>query len=119
MASISYSVDGVRPTTVTGESTQITPVPTGITTYTVTATDLVGNVSNPTTITTHVDGTTPSTSVTFPANGGTYNASGWTNGGTSPCGAAGHHLRPGHRHRRRWHPGGECHHPHHHEPGRD
>ncbi len=89
MASLSYAVNGGPPTTVTGESTQITPVPTGITTYTVTATDLVGNVSSPTTITTHVDGTTPSASVTFPANGGTYNASGWTNGGTSPCGAAG------------------------------
>ena len=89
VASLSYSVNGGPPTTVTGESTQITPVPAGVTTYTVTATDLVGNTSSPTTVTTYVDTTTPTASVTFPANGGTYNASAWTNGGTSPCGASG------------------------------
>ena len=89
VASISYSVNGGPPTTVTGESTQITPVPAGVTTYTVTATDLVGNTSSPTTVTTYVDTTTPTASVTFPASGGSYNASTWTNGGTSPCGASG------------------------------
>ncbi len=34
-----------------------------------------------------VDTTPPTVSVTYPANNGNYNSSGWTSGGSTPCGA--------------------------------
>ncbi len=50
-------------------------------------TDNVGNVSTPiSAVPVTVDNTAPSTSVTFPVSGSYYNASGWTNGGSTPCG---------------------------------
>ena len=48
-------------------------------------TDSVPSASIPVT----VDNTSPTVSVTFPVSGSYYNATGWTNGGTTPCGASG------------------------------
>ena len=60
----------------------------GTYTVSVTATDQAGNTSAASTNTFKYDTTAPTVSVTFPANNGNYNASGWTNGGTSPCGSS-------------------------------
>jgi len=61
VASLTYQVPGGQPTPVTGPIT----APSGVTTYTVTATDFVGNVRT-VTVTTQVDTTAPSVVCTGP-----------------------------------------------------
>ncbi len=75
LASLTYQIGGGSPTPVTGP---ITP-PSGTTTYTLTATDAVGNISTAT-VTTKVDTTAPAitSSVSAPHSG-----NGWTSGGTT------------------------------------
>jgi hypothetical protein len=53
------------------------------------ATDAAGNTSTTATNSLIYDNTAPTVSVTFPANNGNYNGSGWTSGGTTPCGSSG------------------------------
>ena len=77
LASLTYQA-GTGPATAVPASGSITP-PSGITNYTITATDNVGNAST-TTLTTQVDTTAPAiaTSVTAPHTG-----NGWTSAGTT------------------------------------
>jgi hypothetical protein len=77
LASLTYQA-GTGPVTPVPASGSITP-PSGITTYTITATDNVGNTST-STVTTQVDSTAPtvSTAVTAP-----HSANGWTSAGTT------------------------------------
>ncbi len=70
--------------TITGGNDAAGPFATGCYRYTLTGTDNVGNVATLTT-TVKVDRAAPSSTATFPAAGGNYNAAGWAAG----CATAG------------------------------
>jgi len=100
-----YYCSGYSGSCTSGNWTPIVPASGSTSPYTVTwtsqpadgayqvvavGTDNAGNVSGPSTsIPVTVDNTAPTVSDTFPANGAYYNASGWTNGGFTPCGTTG------------------------------
>ncbi|MFL6011855.1 MAG: Ig-like domain-containing protein, partial [Gaiellaceae bacterium] len=95
---ITYSVDGGAATTVSGNSADVViPAPPthandGVHTIAYYATDNAGNPEASHDATVRIDTRIPSSTITFPANGGSYNAATW-NSGCAPatgdvCGTA-------------------------------
>ena len=96
VASITYSVDGGAPTTVSGDNTDVVvPAPSnhsndGVHSISYYASDNASNEESPhNTATVKIDTSQPNSAITFPTDGTTYSASGWSSGcSSSICGTA-------------------------------